>query len=184
MKVSTELSNNNIYIRRFNLYRIIEHLALIVIFVAMGTTGLIQKFYSLSLSQSIITSLGGIDNVRYFHHITGMLFAFLTAQHIIVVFAGIIFGKWAPSMLITIKDTRDALHNVRYYMGLLDRPAMCGRYTYKEKFLYWLVLLGGVQMIFTGLFLLYPVAMTQNISGEIIPVSKIIHTNEAMLILS
>ena len=85
-------------------------------------------------------------------------------------------------MLITLKDTHDVLHNVRYYMGLLDSPVMCGRYTYKEKFAYWLILLGGIQMIFTGLFLWFPVDMTKYISGQIIPVSKIIHTNDAMLI--
>ena len=37
-------------------------------------------------------------------------------------------------------------------------------------------------MIFTGLFLWFPVDMTKYISGQIIPVSKIIHTNNAMLI--
>ena len=126
--------------------------------------------------------LGGIDSVRQIHHIAGVFFIVLTLQHILAVFTGITFFKWPPSMLITFKDSRDALHNVRYYMGLLDSPAMCGRYTYKEKFVYWLILLGGIQMIFTGLFLWFPVDMTKYISGQIIPVSKIIHTNNAMLI--
>jgi cytochrome b subunit of formate dehydrogenase len=59
---------------------------------------------------------------------------------------------------------------------------MCGRYTYKEKFVYWLILLGGIQMIFTGFVLWFPVGVTAHVSGQIIPISKIIHTNEAMLI--
>ncbi len=180
--MQVKLLNNEEYVRRFNLYRIIEHLILITLFFILATTGLAQKFHTLGVSRSILIALGGIDNVRYFHHIAGVFFAVLTLLHILVVFIGIIFRQWAPAMLITFKDVQDALYNVRYYMGLLDRPAMCGRYTYKEKFLYWLVLLGGIQMIITGLFLWFPVAMTKNISGQIIPVSKIIHTNEAMLI--
>ena len=180
--MSKELSVNEGYIRRFNLYRIIEHLVLIMLFVVLATTGLVQKFHTLSVSRSIFIGLGGIDSVRQIHHIAGVFFTVLTLQHILAVFIGIIFFKWPPSMLITFKDSRDALHNVRYYMGLLDSPAMCGRYTYKEKFVYWLILLGGIQMIFTGLFLWFPVDMTRYISGQIIPVSKIIHTNNAMLI--
>jgi formate dehydrogenase gamma subunit len=179
---SRDLSGNDEYVRRFNLYRIIEHLVLIMLFVALATTGLVQKFYALSVSRSILAGLGGIDSVRHIHHIAGVFFAVLAAQHILVVFIGIIFCKWQPSMLITLKDAHDALHNVRYYMGLLDSPVKCGRYIYKEKFAYWLILLGGIQMTFTGLFLWFPVDMTKYISGEIIPVSKIIHTNDAMLI--
>jgi cytochrome b subunit of formate dehydrogenase len=67
-------------------------------------------------------------------------------------------------------------------MGVVDSPARCGRYIYKEKFIYWLILLGGIQMIVTGIVLWFPVAMTKYTPGQIIPVSKIIHTNEAMLI--
>jgi len=180
--MSRLLSGNEEYVRRFNLYRIIEHILLIMLFVVLATTGLVQKFHDLSLSRSIIIGLGGIDSVRHIHHIAGGFFVVLTVQHILVVFTGIIFCKWPPSMLVTYKDVLDALHNVRYYMGLLDSPAMCGRYTYKEKFVYWLILLVGIQMIFTGLFLWFPVGMTKYISGQIIPVSKIIHANDAMLI--
>jgi len=179
---SRGLSGNEEYVRRFNPYRIIEHLVLIMVFVVLATTGLVQKFYTLSVSRSIFMGLGGIDSVRQIHHIAGVCFAVLIAQHILVMLTGIIFFRWPPSMLITFKDARDAMHNVRYDMGLLDSPAMCGRYTYKEKFVYWLILLGGIQMIFTGFFLWFPVGVTQFISGQIIPVSKIIHTNNAMLI--
>jgi cytochrome b subunit of formate dehydrogenase len=128
-------------------------------------------------------ALGGIDSVRQIHHAAGVCFAVLILQHVVVAFIGIIFNRWSPSMLITFKDAQDALQNVRYYMGILDHNARCGRYTYKEKFVYWLILLGGIQMIFTGLFLWFPVEMTQHISGQIIPISKIIHSNDAMLIL-
>lgn len=85
-------------------------------------------------------------------------------------------------MLITLKDAHDALHNVRYYLGMADRPAMCGRYSYKEKFIYWLTLLGGIQMIITGSILWFPVVATKYLPGQFIPASKAVHTNEAMLI--
>lgn len=172
---------NEEYIRRFSTYRIIEHFVLIALFVVLATTGLSQKFHPLGISQSLIISLGGIYNMRLLHHITGVLFTVLAVQHILVNFAGAIFRQWEPSMLITYKDAHDALHNVRYYLGLVDQPAMCGRYTYKEKFFYWLIFLGGIQMIMTGFVLWFPVAVTKYLPGQVIPASKVVHTNEAML---
>lgn len=179
---SIVLSGKGEYIRRFNAYRIIEHLALIALFVILSSTGLVQKFHHFSFSRDIIVALGGIDQTRSLHHIAGVLFTLLTVQHILAAFVGVVFLRWQASMLIAFGDAHNALHNVRYYLGLAEQPAICGRYTYKEKFVYWLILLGGMQMIFTGFVLWFPVGVTTYISGQIIPISKIIHTNEAMLI--
>jgi cytochrome b subunit of formate dehydrogenase len=176
------ITQNEEYVKRFSGYRIIEHLALIALFAILAVTGLSQKFYSLGVSQALIIALGGVDHVRVLHHVAGLLFTLLAAQHILVNFAGIVFFQRDPSMLITLKDVYDALHDVRYYLGLADRPASCGRYTYKEKFIYWLVLLGGIQMIFTGFILWFPVYATKYLPGQFIPASKAVHTNEAMLI--
>lgn len=177
-----ELPGDEEYVRRFSAYRIVEHLVLIALFVVLAVTGLSQKFHPLLVSQSIIIALGGIDNVRLLHHVAGVLFTVLIVQHILANFVGVIFQQRDPSMLITFKDAHDALHNVRYYLGLVDKPAMCGRYNYKEKFIYWLILIGGIQMIITGFLLWFPVAATKYLPGQFIPASKVIHTNEAMLL--
>jgi formate dehydrogenase subunit gamma len=169
-------------IRRFGLHRIVEHSALIILFVVLAVTGLPQKFYFLGISQSVIVILGGIDNLRFIHHFAGMLFAVLAVQHAVVNIAGVAFFGWEPSMLVTLKDMQDAVRNVRYYLGLEDMPAQCGRYTYKEKCIYWLVIIGSFQMIVTGLVLWFPVTATHYLPGSFIPVSKMIHTSEAMLI--
>lgn len=175
-------SDSDDRIRRFGTYRIVEHLVLIALFMALSVTGLPQKFYYLGIAQAVIVILGGIDNLRLLHHIAGLLFLVLAAQHIIVNLVGVTFLRWEPSMLVTLKDAQDASQNVRYYLGLDDRPARCGRYTYKEKCLYWLVLIGSIQMIATGLIVWFPVAATQYLPGVFVPVSKMIHTSEAMMI--
>jgi cytochrome b subunit of formate dehydrogenase len=177
-----EFSGNGEYIRRFSFYRIVEHLMLIALFVVLAVTGLSQKFHALGVSQSLIMALGGIDSARLLHHVAGVLFTVLALQHILVNFTGIVFQQGEPSMLITVKDAQDALHNVRYYLGLADRPATHGRYSYKEKFIYWLILLSGIQQIITGFILWFPVAATKYLPGQFIPAAKAVHTNEAMLI--
>src|SRR5208337_1155406 len=131
---SDNLSAGEERFRKFSGYRIVEHLGLIACFTVLAMTGLPQKFYSLGISQFIITSLGGIDSVRSIHHITAVVFTALALQHIFVAFIGVVFLQWEPSMLIAVKDIHDALHNVKYCLGLLGRPAMYGRYNFKEKF--------------------------------------------------
>jgi formate dehydrogenase subunit gamma len=170
------------YVRKFNAYRIIEHLIVIALFFILAATGLSQKFYDLRSSQFLIGLLGGIDSARLLHHGAGALFTLLAVQHIAVNFAGVIFLQWEPSMLITFKDVQDALQNVRYYLGLDEHEAICGRYGYKEKFIYWLILLAGIQQIFSGFILWFPVAMTKYLPGQIVPAAKMVHTNEAMMI--
>jgi len=181
--MKSENPSNAECIRRFGSYRIIEHSVLIVLFLSLAITGLSQKFFYVGISQSVILILGGINNVRFFHHAAGVLFTALILQHILVAFAGVVLLRWQPSMLITFKDATDAMHNFRYYIGLVSSPAMCGRYTYKEKFIYWLSLLGGIQMVVTGIILWFPVAATKYFPGQFIPASKAVHSNEAMMII-
>jgi len=174
--------NSEEEVKRFSVYRIVEHAVLIVLFIVLACTGLPQKFYVVGVSQSIIILLGGIDNLRLIHHIAGGLFGALAVQHIAVNFAGIMFCRSQPSMLITFKDAHDAFQNVRYYLGLSDGPASSSWYSYKEKCIYWLVLIGGSQMIMTGLILWFPVISTKFLPGIFVPLSKTVHTSDAMLI--
>ncbi len=180
--MSPEMPGSRENSRRFGVYRITEHLALIVLFVVLAATGLSQKFYTLGISQSIILALGGIDSTRVLHHFASVLFTALMFQHILVNCIGIIFEQWDTSMLISFKDAQDAVHNVRYYLGIAGQPVRDGKYSYKEKFIYWLILLGGIQQVLTGFILWFPVAVTKYLPGQFIPAAKAVHTNEAMLI--
>jgi len=84
-------------------------------------------------------------------------------------------------MIIHLKDFRDAVDNIRYYLGLSEHPARCDRYDYKQKFEYWGVVIGGILMVGTGLALWFPTVVTRLLPGQLIPVAKALHTNEALL---
>lgn len=169
------------YVRRFSPYRLVEHWLNAAAFILLAVTGLSQKFHDYGASHWIIMQLGGIDATRLVHRATGVLFAVLTVQHIVVACAGVLFRGWQPSMVIYKKDFTDALDNLRYYFGTAPHPARCDRFDYKQKFEYWGVVIGGVLMIATGLALWFPTAVTRFLPGVMIPVSKALHTNEALL---
>ncbi|MBZ0158139.1 MAG: cytochrome b/b6 domain-containing protein [Alphaproteobacteria bacterium] len=168
-------------VRRFHPYRIFEHWSNALAFTLLVITGLSQKFHEFETAQNVILFLGGIDATRLLHRYTGIFFTVLTLQHILVAAAGILFLKWQPSMVIHKKDFTDAIDNLRYYFGLSESPARCDRYDYKQKFEYWGVVVGGVLMIATGLALWFPAVVSRYVPGALIPVSKALHTNEALL---
>jgi formate dehydrogenase gamma subunit len=171
------------YIKRFSLYRIIEHWVLAVIFVSLTATGLAQKYYDLAPSQWLVLNLGGIDAVRIIHRIAGIFLILILAQHLIAAVAGVLFRKWNTSILITKKDFTDSISSLKYYMGLVEQPARCGRYDYKQKFDYWGILTGSILMVITGITLWFPIPVTSVLPGEVIPISKILHTNEALVLM-
>ncbi len=169
------------YIRRFGPLRLVEHWLNAGAFVLLVITGLSQKFHAAEVSQWIIAILGGIDTTRLVHRYSGIVLTLLTAQHILVASAGILFRKWQPSMVIHLKDFQDAIDNIRYYLGLSEHPARCDRFDYKQKFEYWGVVVGGLLMAATGLILWFPIFVTRFLPGQLIPVAKALHTNEALL---
>ncbi len=168
-------------LKRFSVGRIIEHQANAIIFAVLVITGLCQKFHDVRLSQWVIVTLGGVDEVRLIHRYAGLMFAILIVVHIFTGSVGVILKKWQASMVINLKDFRNAIDNLKYYFGLTNHPARCDRYDYKQKFEYWGVIAGGFLMIATGLVLWFPVVVVRFLPGDVIPAAKAAHTNEAML---
>ncbi|MGE5842655.1 MAG: formate dehydrogenase subunit gamma [Deltaproteobacteria bacterium] len=176
-------TNGDARIRRFHPARIIEHWVHVATFGVLACTGLAQKFYTLDISQWMILLLGGIDRVRLIHRFTGLLCLLGVAVHIGVAIIGIVWKRWQPAMVITKMDFSNLIHNLRYYLGVESLPARDDRYTYKQKFEYWGILTGILLMIGSGLILWFPVLVARILPGELIPTAKVLHTNEAMVIL-
>lgn len=171
----------NGYIKRFSMFRVVEHWANAIVFIILVVTGLAQKFHTLDLSQWVILGLGGIDMTRVIHRMAGFMLVVLTVQHILVASVGVLFKGWQPSMVIHKKDFTDAVDNLKYYFGITHHPAWCDRYDYKQKFEYWGVVIGGILMAGTGLALWFPTVIVKVLPGESIPAAKALHSNEALL---
>lgn len=170
-------------VRRFSTYRIIEHLMLIAFVSVLASTGLAQKFYTLGFSEWIIHNAGGIDNLRLAHRYTGLIFSIFISVHIVSAMAAVSLRRWEPSMVITPKDFADLVENIRYYVGMSPRPAFCDRFSYRQKFDYWAVILSVVIMAASGAVLIFPAFFTTFLPGETVPLAKVLHTNQALVIL-
>jgi cytochrome b subunit of formate dehydrogenase len=169
------------YIVRFSLQQRIEHFITMVVFALLCLTGLPQKFYTAGWAHTIVGVFGGIDNTRWVHRGAGIVLALSTVVH----FANGIFlmlsKKTYFSMVPSKKDFEDSILQLRYYLGMTDQHPQYDRFTYKEKFEYWGLVVGNVIMVMTGFMLFFPVKAAMLIPGEFIPAAKVAHSNEGLM---
>jgi formate dehydrogenase subunit gamma len=169
------------YVTRFTLQQRAEHASVMTLFIILALTGLPQKFFEASWARAIIAALGGIDQVRWFHRLAGVLFTVATAAHLGWVSARVVMGRTTLAMVPTRQDFLDAIHQLQYYLGAKDEPAKFDKFDYKQKFEYWGLVLGAIIVISTGVVLLFPIVATRFLPGEIVPASKLAHGNEGLM---
>jgi formate dehydrogenase gamma subunit len=166
---------------RFTRRQRIEHLLVMLLFVALAVTGFPQKYFETGWARPVVEGLGGIERARWIHRAAGLAFAALAAFHLLsVVFLAA--TRRAPLLMVpTRRDFRDVLTTLRYNLRQSEERARFDRFDYREKFEYWGLIVGAVVMSATGLMLLVPIFLARFLSGELIPVAKMAHSNEGLL---
>jgi cytochrome b subunit of formate dehydrogenase len=171
------------YVVRFDVHQRIQHLLMIGSFLALVVTGFPQKFPSIEICQWLMDVMGGIQTVRLVHRIAGGILIFDGIYHMAYVsFTVLVLQRTGPLRMIpNIKDVKDAVRTVQYFLGMSLRPPKYGRFSYLEKFDYWAVFWGMFVMGGSGLILLFPVLATRFLPGQIIIASFRAHSDEALL---
>jgi cytochrome b subunit of formate dehydrogenase len=171
------------YVVRFDAHERIQHILLVTSFLALVVTGFPQKFPSIELCQWLMDVMGGIQTVRLVHRIAGGVMIFDGVYHMAYVsFTVLVLQRTGPLQMIpNLKDVKDAVRTVQYFLGMSLRPPKYGRFSYLEKFDYWAVFWGMFVMGGSGLILLFPVFATRFLPGQIIIASFRAHSDEALL---
>jgi formate dehydrogenase subunit gamma len=166
---------------RFSRVQRVEHVAVMLLFVVLSVTGLPQKFFDHRWAQVLIGWLGGVDVARWFHRVAGVMFAVLVVAHLVRLVWQVAFGGSHLSMVPNRQDFRDAIITLRYYLGMSDQQARFDRFDYRQKFEYWGLVMGAAVVVSTGIVLLYPLALTRFLPGELVPAAQVAHSNEGLL---
>lgn len=166
---------------RFPLYRRIEHWTMVISFVTLGVTGLVQRYSGNPISELVFTLLGGIESVRIIHRIASIVLMLVTIYHFGELFYGWFVKRGPLSMLPGKEDLVAAWKQLRYNLGFERSAPKQGFYTFEEKFEYWALIWGTIIMGFSGFFLWNPITSAKYLPGEWIPVAKAAHGNEAVL---
>ncbi len=169
------------YAVRFSKKQRIEHFVVMTTFVLLALTGFPQKFYEAGFSRVLIKVFGGLDGARLVHRVSGFLFAALTFFHMGSAILTTLQNKMKMTMVPDRQDFKDAIQQLKYYLGLTDKEARFDRFDYRQKFEYWGLVLGGLVMIATGFVLYFPMLVARFLPGELIPAAKVAHSNEGLM---
>ncbi len=167
---------------RFSLRQRVEHLAMMILFTALCLTGFPQKYSDAGWARALIGVLGGVEGARLIHRVSGVLFAALVAVHFTVALTYLVQRRTRlMSIVPNRQDFRDAITTLKYYLGFSKEQARFDRFDYRQKFEYWGLVAGGLVMVATGFVLYFPSAVARWLPGELIPASKVAHSNEGLL---
>ncbi len=81
----------------------------------------------------------------------------------------------------SLKDVRDIIDLLKYYLFLTDKRPAGDKFTWKEKFDYWAPFWGIVIMVSTGIIMWQKEIVTQFLPGYVINFALIAHSDEALL---
>src|SRR3990172_4581290 len=97
------------YVVRFSFWARFQHASVILLFGVLLLTGMPQKWPYVEASRWVIEHLGGVVAVRWLHRAAGIAFSLLLVAHLAVAIGGALAGRTKPSMLLSVKDFRDAV---------------------------------------------------------------------------
>ena len=152
-----------------------------VSFTILSVTGLAQRFYTAGWAEWVIMNLGGIGYTRLVHRAFAVIFILSIVYHLGYVIYVVFWRHAKPSMLPSLKDFRDAVATLKYSFGFSDCRPQFGHFDYRQKFEYLGIMFGSAIIIMSGLFLTYPVLVTQILPGQFVAAAKEFHGNEAVL---
>jgi formate dehydrogenase gamma subunit len=175
------MTENTEKILRFDKFRRIEHVLLIVSFTTLAITGLIQKYPNNPVSLGLVTLLGGIPFVRIIHRIAAVMFLLEAVYHFVVMGYILFVQRKKPTMAPGPKDAVDAIQATAHNLGLRKQAPKMGRYNFSEKAEYWALIWGLFMMGLTGLMLWNPIFTSKFLPGQFIPAAKVAHGLEAVL---
>jgi len=167
---------------RFSLSQRWEHQILIFSFTLLAITGLVQRYSDQPFISGLINyGMGGIETVRLFHHIAAIIFFLEGIFHLWQILVMLFVNRESSNMLPSLKDVSDLLQMISFNLGKTNKRPQFDRYTVEEKIEYWALIWGSIIMMITGIIQWFPIQTTRIFPGIAVPISRVIHSWEAVL---
>ena len=170
---------------RFSLSQRIQHVFLFSSFIILAISGFALRY------KVGFPFLHGDTNAllrSYIHRGAAIVFVCVSIYHLFHLLKIFVDGRKKGEklshifpMLPGVKDIRDAVVMLQYYVGLRSSPPKFGRYSYMEKLEYLALIWGAAIMIVTGIMLWFEDATMIYVPKWGIDIAGIIHFYEAIL---
>jgi formate dehydrogenase gamma subunit len=167
--------------QRFNLHHRIQHFFMALSFTMLVITGWPMRFPELQVSKLGAAMVGGATVIGVMHRVFGVIMIAVSIYHVLYLIVMFLRGHRSLAMLPTIRDAKEALGDMAYWLGFRDHRPRFGRYNWIEKFEYYAVIWGTMVMIITGIIIWFPTWVTNHVPTWVVSVSVILHGYEALL---
>ncbi|NNG45703.1 MAG: cytochrome b/b6 domain-containing protein [Deltaproteobacteria bacterium] len=166
---------------RFNRNFRFQHVVMFTSVIILIVTGMPIKFPEYVLSRYVVNLWGGIHNTTLVHRTGAVMLIYFMVHHLFYTILSRRGRRDFVLLIPTPKDARDAVQNVRHFLGKTNEKPRFGRFSYIEKFDYWAVYWGCVIMIGSGLFLWFEGIVLKYFPKYILDVAHEMHSDEALL---
>lgn len=162
---------------RLNLHERIQHHIVWTTFVTLAITGFMVEF-----PESVLNLFGTYrEPVFYWRGLLHRIAAVIMIANILYQIWYVLLTRSGRSYLFDmipgLKDAKDFLLNMFYYLRIKEDKPLFDRFNYKEKLEYWTGWIGNIIITVTGFFLWFP----QYFPKFVFDLSILLHTMEAIL---
>src|SRR5512146_649742 len=167
--------------QRFNRNFRFQHMVMFSSVIILIITGMPIKFPNFILSRFVINFWGGINNSTIVHRIGALMLVYFMVHHLLYTILSRDGRRDFVLLLPMPKDIRDAVQNIRFFLGKVKEKPRFGRFSYIEKFDYWAVYWGCIIMIGSGTFLWGESIALKYFPKFVLDIAHEMHSDEALL---
>jgi formate dehydrogenase gamma subunit len=169
---------------RFNQLEIMEHWVLLVSFLTLAFTGVLDILAHNRIFAEIITVVfRDIDKLRGFHNLVAILFTVLILWHAARTLTRWFVKNENPRMLWGGSDMRAAGQTWKYLLGRKNPRPESGRFDVGQKFTYWLTAVFALLMLLTSAVMWLNAALAPLLPDAVLPIVRAIHDMTGLLAL-
>jgi|GEM_PF-1323626 len=168
-------------VERLSLNQRLQHMILFTCTIVLIITGLPIKFHEAPAAEFVIHLLGGPNITRILHRIGAVGLTLVGLYHLWYCMA---FEEGRTNfglLLPTLRDAKNFLHQIGYFLGLKEDRPLFDRFSYIEKFDYWAVYWGMVVMITSGYILWFMEKAINQFGKVAYDIAREAHSDEGLL---
>ena len=166
---------------RLTLSERVQHVLLLTSFIILVTTGFALKFPESFWAAPIVRWEENFPLRGWIHRAAGVVLIAASIYHLIYALFWKPGRRWLRDMLPRVRDVRETVHAVGYYLGYRPTMPTFAKFNYAEKMEYWALVWGTVVMALSGIILWAHNYVLEYLSTAWIDVSTAIHYYEAIL---
>lgn len=166
---------------RLSLNQRVQHIILLSTFIVLSATGLALKYHDSWPASLIIKLEGGIEMRGVIHRSAAVVLMVLCVYHLLY----ILFSRWGHEEFLAMRpklqDFGDFYRALKFNLGLGSDYPQFEKYSYKEKFQYYGVVIGAATMVASGVILWFENQSLAVMPKWTIDLTGVIHGGEGLL---